>query len=327
MLPTRYLLVILWGLGAAAAPLTTARARETESDQHPHYIFTSFRRNGQDGLHLALSRDGFRWKALGGDRSFLTPRVGKAKLMRDPCIVQAPDGTFHMVWTPGWWERSIGYARSPDLVKWSRQELIPVMEHEPTARNAWAPEVFLDSASGKYLILWATTIPGRFAETDDSGDDGLNHRMYFTTTRDFETFAPTRLYFDPGHNVIDATLLEHDSKFFLIYKDETLRPQARKNLKIATSDSAFGPFEGDGEPFTASWVEGPSAIRIGAEVVVYFDRYRAHRYGAVSSRDLETWTVIDERLEFPRDHRHGTVLRISSKVAERLLAVESPSSD
>ena len=34
------------------------------------------------------------WMPLNGGRSYLTPAVGKDKLMRDPSICQAPDGTF-----------------------------------------------------------------------------------------------------------------------------------------------------------------------------------------------------------------------------------------
>ena len=54
-----------------------------------------FRRNGEDGLHLAYSHDGYRWTDL--ERVFLRPRIGVSKLMRDPCLIQGPDGTFHML--------------------------------------------------------------------------------------------------------------------------------------------------------------------------------------------------------------------------------------
>lgn len=64
------------------------------------WLFTSFRGNGEDGLHLAYSRDGYRWTALKNDQSFLTPTIG-TKLMRDPSLIQGPDGMFHLVWTTG----------------------------------------------------------------------------------------------------------------------------------------------------------------------------------------------------------------------------------
>jgi hypothetical protein len=55
------------------------------------YLFAYFKNNGQDGLHLAYSHDGFKWRALKKDSSFLQPTVAKDKLMRDPCIIRGAD--------------------------------------------------------------------------------------------------------------------------------------------------------------------------------------------------------------------------------------------
>jgi hypothetical protein len=109
-----------------------------------HFLFTSFRGNGEDGLHLAISTNGYHWHALRNDQSFLKPEVG-ARIMRDPCLAQGPDGSFHMVWTSGWTTEKgkvIGYAQSKDLIHWSGQKAIPVMENEPATRNLRAPEIF-----------------------------------------------------------------------------------------------------------------------------------------------------------------------------------------
>ena len=102
------------------------------------YLFSFFKGNGEDGLHLAASKDGMNWKALNNNQTFLYPKVGKDKLMRDPCIIKGPDNKFHMVWTVSWNEKGIGYANSTDLINWSEQKYIPVMRHEPDARNCWA---------------------------------------------------------------------------------------------------------------------------------------------------------------------------------------------
>ena len=56
------------------------------------YLFTYFKGNGEDGLHLAYSKDGYKWIALKNDTSFLIPEVGKDKLMRDPCVIKGGDG-------------------------------------------------------------------------------------------------------------------------------------------------------------------------------------------------------------------------------------------
>jgi hypothetical protein len=251
-------------------------------------------------------------------KSFLQPQVG-GKLMRDPCLTLGPDGLFHMAWTTGWGQPPvIGVAHSTNLIEWSEQKAVAVMQHEPTAINAWAPELFYDEARKHWLIFWSTTIPGRFPETESSGDNGKNHRIYFTTTRDFETFAPTKLFYDGGFNVIDATILKANGKFHLIVKDETKNP-VKKNLRIASSDRAEGPFSPAGPPFTGDWVEGPSAIQIGSEFHVYFDHYaKPQYYGAAKSSDLVHWQDISDRVSFPKGARHGTVLRVPEEIVENI---------
>jgi hypothetical protein len=74
------------------------------------YVFSYFKGNGEDGLHLAYSEDGLTWRALNHDSAFFKPTVGREKLTRDPSVVRGPDGTYHMVWTAGWNERGFGYA-------------------------------------------------------------------------------------------------------------------------------------------------------------------------------------------------------------------------
>ena len=288
------------------------------------YLFTYFTKNGEDGLHLAWSRDGYKWESLNGGKSYLEPKVGKSKLMRDPCIVRAPDGTFHMVWTSGWNENNIGYASSKDLIHWSEEKEIPVMAHEPTVRNSWAPEVHYDPKRQEFIIFWASTIPGRFASTAGSSEDAYNHRIYFTTTRDFVTFAPTKLFFDPGFSVIDATFLHANGHHYLIVKDETVNPQ-KKYLQIATSDDVQGPFSALSPPFTPEglWVEGPTAIKIGDEYLVYFDAYQKKHYGALRSRDLKTWEDVTAKMSFPDEGtpvrmRHGTVIAVPDAIVEAL---------
>jgi DUF1680 family protein len=205
------------------------------------YRFSYFLNNGEDGLHLAWSTDGLKWKALKGGKSFLTPAVGNAKLMRDPCVLVGPDGTFHMVWTDSWFGNTIGDASSRDLIHWSEQRALPVMSHEPGARNCWAPEIAYDAAQEHFLIFWASTIDGRFPETELGGQNDLNHRIYATTTRDFRRFAPATMFFNPGYNVIDATLLASQGKAVMIFKDETKVPVPMKNLWLATAPTTAGP--------------------------------------------------------------------------------------
>jgi hypothetical protein len=287
------------------------------------YVFSYFLNNGQDGLHLATSTDGYHWQALAAGKSVLTPLVGESKLMRDPCILLGPDGVFRMVWTDSWTGITLGYASSNDLVHWSQQKAVAVMAYEPATLNTWAPEVHYDAVKQQYIIFWASTIPGRFPETQTTGDGKYNHRIYCTTTTDFQTFTLTRLYFDPGYECIDATMLRFGGRFCMIYKDETLKP-VKKNLHLAFSNTIDGPFTPDADSFTRSWVEGPTAITVGDEVVVYFDCYRDHHYGAMQSKDLKTWQDITDRISMPPGIRHGTAIPVPADVMARIVTAAQP---
>ena len=288
----------------------------TAFSQEPKYLFSYFKDNGQDGLHLAYSADGLHWKALNHDRPVLSPEVGKDRLMRDPCIIRGGDGQFHMVWTTGWKDRYIGYAQSKDLVHWTAQRLIPVMETEAAARNAWAPEITWDETSKQYMIYWSTTIPGRFSNV--GSEDNYNHRVYYTVTKDFKTFSKTALLFDPGFNVIDATIVRDGNQFRMFFKDETLVPP-QKNLRMAVADHLTGPYQVSEQVLTGKyWAEGPTTLRQDGRWTVYFDKYQLGRYGAVRSEDLREWTDVSDSIEMPDKMRHGSVLRISAEEWERL---------
>ncbi|MEQ8552806.1 MAG: glycoside hydrolase family 43 protein [Cyclobacteriaceae bacterium] len=289
------------------------------SQQPDVYMFSFFQGNGEDGLHLAYSHDGYTWTPLKNNESFLTPEVGEDKLMRDPCIIKGPDGKFHMVWTVSWHERGIGYSNSEDLINWSEQKYVPVMEHEPDANNCWAPEVFYDEKQGLYMIYWATTIPGRYPETDDSGDNGLNHRMYYVTTKDFEEFSETKLLYDQGFNVIDAVITTHQDEYIMFLKNETKVPEAEKNIRIARSKNLTEGYGPASDPITINWVEGPTVTKIDDQWVVYFDMYTKHRMGAVASSDLENWKDISDQINFPEGTRHGTVFKVNQKILDNLL--------
>ena len=305
-------------ISVIAALFFSAMVKAQHSDV---YMFAYFKHNGEDGLHLAYSKDGYRFTALRNDSSFLTPQVGKDKLLRDPCIIRDANGLYHMVWTVSWGDKGIGYASSPDLVHWSEQRYLPVMQHEPHALNCWAPEITYDAKEKEYLIYWASTIPGRFAATDSSGDENYNHRIYYTVTKDFIEFSPSKILYDKGFNVIDATI-GHDGKEYIMFlKDETKRPAPQKNIRIARSKKLSSGYSAPSKPITGNyWAEGPTAVKIKGQWIVYFDKYADHRYGAVVSDNRGQWTDISNKISFPAGARHGTVFTITQKEFESFFA-------
>ena len=282
------------------------------------YLFSYFKNNGKDGLHLAWSADGLKWTALHRDQSLLQPVLSRDSLMRDPCIIRGEDGLFHMVWTVSWNQRGIGYAHSKDLIHWSEQQYIPVMHHEDSARNCWAPEITYDRRKKQYMIYWATTIAGKYP-ADPKVENGYNHRMYYVITKDFKSFSRTKLLYNKGFNVIDASIVNVGKRYIMFLKDETRNPP-QKNIRIATSRKLNKGYSAPSVPITGNyWAEGPTAFRQGSKWIVYFDKYRDHRYGAIQSTDLANWTEISESISLPPGIRHGTILQISKSELQPLL--------
>ncbi|MVT11855.1 glycoside hydrolase family 43 protein [Chitinophaga tropicalis] len=272
------------------------------------WLFTSFREPGTDGLHLLRSDDGYKWDSLPG--VFFKP---SNKLMRDPSIVQGPDGVFHLVWTSSWkGDKGFGYASSKDLRSWSEQQFIPVMEHEPTTVNVWAPELFYDKEAKQFIIVWASCVPQHFPKGEEAEDN--NHRLYYTTTKDFKTFTPTRLFLDPGFSVIDAVIVKTDKPAYtLVLKDNT-RPE--RDLKVAFAKAPLGPYTNISAPFTGKLTEGPAVLNTGREWLIYYDDYGKKQYGAVKTTDFRTF--VPAAVQVPAGHKHGTIFKVKRRLADRL---------
>lgn len=288
----------------------------------PVYFFSYFTGKGKDGLHLMYSYDGLYWRALNNGKSLLKPEVGKEKLIRDPSVVRDKKGIFHMVWTCGWTERSIGYASSKDLIHWTEQKEIPVMEKEPKARNAWAPEIYYNKHKNLFYIYWSTTIPGRFPVTGVV-ESNYNHRIYYVTTKDFKTFSETKLFYDPGFCVIDAFIIKDDFMYYMFIKNETKKP-VEKNIRMVNSRKITDFPKKVSAPLTGkAWAEGPTAIKIGDYTYLYWDKYRNKSYGALRCKDLSKgrWENISKKISFPAGVRHGTAFKGDEYILKGLEAL------
>ena len=277
------------------------------------YVSTSFHEPATEGLRFIYSYDGIRWDSIQG--VFLKPMVGTQKVMRDPSIVRGPDGTFHLVWTSSWrGDRGFGYASSKDLIHWSEERFIEVMKDTSTV-NVWAPELFYDDVKRQFMIIWASCVPGKFPDYQEEHKN--NHRLYYTTTKDFNHFSETKLFYDPDFSDIDATLVKRGKDDYVMVVKDNSRPM--RNIKVAFAKSPYGPWSKASEPFTESFTEGPSTTKVGDWWYIYYDSYRHKIYGAHRTKDFihfedQTGTVI-----FPEGHKHGTVFMAPEEMVKQLI--------
>ena len=291
------------------------------SAQQKVYISTSFHEPATDGLRFIYSHDGWTWQAIDG--IWLRPEVGKQRVMRDPSIIRTPNGMFHLVWTSSWrGDRGFGYACSKDLVHWSEQRFIEVMP-DTTTVNVWAPELFWDDVKQQAVIVWASCIPGKFP--DGQEDHKNNHRLYYTTTKDFKTFAPTKLMIDPGFSCIDATMVKRGKNDYVMVLKDNTRPE--RDIKVAYAKSPYGPWSKASEPFTGKMMEGPTTAKVIRKVdkkiedgwLIYYDRYRLKDFGAHFTKDFVTFEDVSNKTTVPALHKHGTIFEADETILQGLL--------
>ena len=278
------------------------------------YLFTSFHEPADKGLRMLYSFDGRKWNDL--DTVLLQPKVGNQNVMRDPSMVQAPNGTFHLVWTSSWrGDKGFGYASSKDLIHWSEQRFISVMDHEPTTVNVWAPELFYDKEQDRYIIIWASCIPGRFERGIE--EDSNNHRMYYTITKDFQTFSEAKLFLDPGFSVIDAVIVKRAvNDYVLVVKDNT-RPE--RDIKVAFANNPIGPWNNVSKAFTDNFTEGPSVVKVNEEWLIYYDSYRKKIYETSATKDFIHFENVTNKTRVPEGHKHGTIVEVKKKFVKHLI--------
>ena len=204
------------------------------------------------------------------------------------------------------------HAKSDDLITWSEQILLPVMAGIPGARNAWAPEAFYGNEDGLYRLIWSSTV------SEDPSDAIRDHRIWACETEDFRSFSKSHLFFDPGYNVIDATVTHLGGAYLMVFKDERgeNRPGTEfKALRTAMSLRASGPFESVSDLITPSLVEGPTLYRKDELWVMLYDHFHDHHYGASLSEDGRNWQVSEVEIALPEGPRHGSVIEIDDEVA------------
>jgi hypothetical protein len=278
------------------------------------YLFTSFNEPATSGLRMLYSYDGYKWTDF--DTVFIRPAIGQQKIMRDPSIAKGPDGIYHLVWTTEWTGgNGFGYASSKDLLHWSDQQYIPVMKHEDSVVNVWAPEIFYDDENSQFIIIWASTIPYRFEKGAE--EERNNHRMYYTITKDFKTFTDAGLFLDPGFSVIDCVIVKRGKRdYVLVLKDNT-RPN--RNIKVAFANSPLGPYSKPSGSFTPNFTEGPTVAKVKDDYLIYYDQYRDKIYGAMKTKDFKTFIDITKEISVPKDHKHGTIFLSDKKIVKGLL--------
>ncbi len=283
-------------------------------ENNDYYVFTSFHEPANEGLRYLYSEDGIHWDSIPG--IWLAPVIGDS-IMRDPSIVMGPDSTYHLVWTIAWkGDTGFGYSSSKDLVNWTPQRRIPAMDSIASTQNLWAPELFYDDVKDQFMVVYASCVVDAGFDVGEE-DPKNNHRLYYVTTKDFETFSEPKLFYEPGFSCIDATLVKRGPEDYVMVVKDNTRPN--RNIKIAFAKNAEGPYTAASEPFTEQFTEGPSVAKVDDGYVIYYDTYRKHIYSASKTSDFVNFTNYTDSVSVPQHHKHGTIFRAPRPVVDNLI--------
>ncbi len=301
------------------------------------YLFCYFVGNEpeEQTIHLAVSTDGYNFKALNGNESVIDQTKGTG-CVRDPYIFKAVDAEgkdcYYIVATDmdamqGWTSNhAVIFWKSYDLVNWQDEYVLDIRDFPgwEGCNRAWAPQVIWDEAEGKYMLYLALS-------TWDDPSTPLNEdnaQHYYLYTEDFKTFtAPEYLYGRrsevitredgttfTGIQCIDGDMIynEKDGYYYLFFKEDLTQ-----KIAYVKSKSATGPFNEDYTICSLNWfgVEGSTMYRINGTNawMMIMDEYSNGTFFAQMTRDFESYRQV-RRATYSIDHlkpRHGSVVSIT----------------
>lgn len=315
-----------------------------------HYLFSYFtNQTDPDGEQVRFARSRgtspLFWNELNDGEPILLWTRGRGGV-RDPFLLRAaglPDETaaFYLIGTdmrahghddPAFWaedqrhgSRGIVVWESANLVDWSEPRLEIVAPE--SAGNTWAPEATFDEEAGEYLVYWASML----YEPGEERRDSYN-RMLAATTRDFRSFSTPFVWSDPGHSVIDATVVRDGEWWYRFIKDERTPASDTPGAKFitversrdlrATSWTLVREGVGAGIPGSPGIVhgEGPIIVQVDGEPPhLFIDEFGMRRYVPFIGDRIDTasWRIAPS-YDLPRGASHGSILAISEAEWKRL---------
>ena len=303
----------------------STRAANIEEKDYAGYLFAYFTGNRieDESIHFAVSRDGYTFRALNGNKPVLDSRViSSTGGVRDPHILRAEDGhTFYMVATDmvsgnGWSSnRAMVLLKSTDLIHWTHS-VVNIQKRyagQERLRRVWAPQTIYDREAGKYMVYWSMLYEG--------GTDIIYYAYANADFTDLE--GEPRPLFLPADkkSCIDGDIVFKDGLYHLFYKTEG----HGNGIKTATTRSlTSGRWTEypDYKQQTKEAVEGAGTFKLIGEdkYILMYDVYMKGAYQFTETSDLQHFQVVDHAVSMDFHPRHGTVIPVTRDELLRLTA-------
>ena len=310
----------------AQSPPKKETCKNVVKQNNNSYLFVYFTGNNKDEeqIRFALSENGYNFKALNQNQPVIkSEEISVTGGVRDPHILRSENGKiFYMVATDmtsekGWdSNRGIVLMKSNDLLHWT-SKAIQINKLFPkefgNIVRVWAPQTIFDPVKKRYMIYFSMLKKG----------DNEYDKIYFSyVNKDFTTLEslPKQLFYSPDKKAcIDADIVYHNGKYHLFFKTEG----HGNGIKKAISDKLTSNWKLQDKYLqqTTNAVEGSGVFRLNnsKDWILMYDMYMNNSYQFTRSTDLEKFDVIDKEISMDFSPRHGTILPITNKEAERLI--------
>ena len=251
--------------------------------QQSAYLFVYFTGNrmSEEAIRMAVSLDGYNYKALNGNQPVLDSRViSSTGGVRDPHILRCENGkTFYMVVTDmvsgnGWdSNRAMVLLKSKDLVHWT-SNIVNIQKKYPAQENlkrVWAPQTVYDKEAGKYMVYWSM-----------KHGNGADIIYYAYANKDFTDLEgePKPLFLPKnGKSCIDGDIIYKDGLYHLFYKTEGDGNGIKKATTVSLTSGQWTE-SGEYKQQTKEAVEGSSIFPlIGSDkYILMYDVYMKGKY-------------------------------------------------
>lgn len=291
-----------------AAAASTASLKVPPQKGPTTFLMSAFNATGENELSIFSSYDGATFTSTASET--YTPATG---LLRDPSIMQMPDGTYYVAYTTGWNGTTFGIARSRDLKHWDHVADVDIGLAGVT--NVWAPEWFRDSDGSLSIVvsLSKAGTKGPFAAYAVKATDVASGRFA----------APVAMAgLDTNH--IDTFPVKDGDTYYAFTKNETT-----KTIELASAKSLTGPWTiektGDWAGW-GDWIEGPAVVKLpDGGWRLYFDDYRSKTYWYSDSHDgFKTWSPKKELGGVSGAVRHFTAISQPTATVDAALKPQGP---
>ncbi len=268
------------------------------------YIMSYFQDQDQT-LRIAAGEDLLHFSDINQDQPVLDLRpVGK--IIRDPYILKDETGTYRLFFTDNWYSNTLGYSSSADLYHWEEPQYIKVMGDNEDVCNCWAPELCYDRTRKAWMLFWSASFYSL------NTDKRISNRIWYCHTKDFITFTPAKKLFDPGYQVIDASIRYFHGFYYMAFKDERGHNAPGTHfaaIRTARAKEITGPYEDISPLLTRFRTEGPLLIEEDGWMYLFYDSFGDASYRGMRTRDFKSWEDVSKRMEFPRLCKHLCIIR------------------